>query len=63
MQIREDMCEGSPSAKLRAYEQKCHIRPSPGGELAKDNETHRFEGYGKWQGSAATVHVLIRGDL
>jgi len=50
-------------AKLRAYEQKCHIRPSLRGELARDNETHRFERYGKWQGCAVTVHVLIWGDL
>jgi hypothetical protein len=33
------------------------------GELANDNETHRFARYGKWQGSVVTVYVLIWGDL
>ena len=42
-QTREGMSGGSPSANLRADEQKSHRRPSSGGELAQDNETHRFE--------------------
>ena len=62
-QTREGMSEGSPSAKLRAYEQKRHRRPSRRGELAQDNETQGFARYGKWRGCAATVHVLIWGDL
>ena len=62
-QIREEMSEGSPSAKLRAYGQKCHRRPSRRGKLAQDNETHWFARYGKWRGCAVTVHVLIWGDL
>ena len=42
-QIREEMSEGSPSAKMRADEQKLHRRPISGDELAQDNEVHRFE--------------------
>lgn len=61
--FREDASEGSPSAKLRADEQKSHRRPSPRGEWAQDHETHRFAGQGKCGSCAATVHVLIRGDL
>ena len=63
LQPREVLWEGSPSAKLRAYEQECHIRPSLRGEYAPEYETHRFARYGKWQGCAVTVHVLIWGDL
>ena len=62
-QTREGMSEGSPSAKLRAYGQKRHRRPSRRGELAQDNETQGFARYGKWRGCAATVDVLIWGDL
>jgi hypothetical protein len=54
---------GSPSAKLRADEQKSHKRPSSRGELAQDNEAHRFEEYGKCGSCAVTVHVLIWGGL
>jgi hypothetical protein len=42
-QIREEMSEGSPSAKMRADGQKLHRRPISGDELAQDNEVHRFE--------------------
>ena len=42
-QTREGMSEGSPSAKVQADEQKLHIRPISGDELAQDNEVHRFE--------------------
>jgi hypothetical protein len=35
----------------------------PGASLHNMHEAHRFEGYGKWRGCAATVHVLIRGGL
>ena len=38
-QTREGMSEGSPSAKLRAYEQKRHRRPSLWGEWAQDHKT------------------------
>ena len=38
-QTREGMSEGSPSAKLRADEQKSHRRPSLWGEWAQDHET------------------------
>ena len=38
-QIREEMSEGSPSAKLRADEQKSHRRPNLWGEWAQDHET------------------------
>ena len=62
-QIREEMSEGSPSAKLRADEQKSHRRPSSRGESAQDDEAHRFAGQGKCGGCAVTVHVLIWGDL
>jgi len=62
-QIREELSEGSPSAKLQAYEQKRHRRPSRRGELAQHNEAHWFARYGKWRGCAVTVHVLIWGDL
>ncbi len=41
---REELSEGSLSTNLRADEQKSHIRPSSGDELAQDNEVHRFEG-------------------
>ncbi len=41
--FREEWSEGSPSAKLRADEQKPHIRPSFGDELAQDSEVQRFE--------------------
>ncbi len=37
-QTREGMSEGSPSAKLRADEQKSHRRPSLWGEWAQDHE-------------------------
>lgn len=53
----------SPRAQLRADGQKSHGRPSLRGELAQDNETHRFAGQGKCGSCASTVHVLIRGDL
>lgn len=62
-QYREVLSGGSLSAKLRADGQKSHKRPSSRGELAPDNETHRFEEYGKCGSCAATVHVLIWGDL
>ncbi len=42
-QIREEMSEGSPSANLRADEQKSHRRPISGDESAQDDEVHRFE--------------------
>jgi len=42
-QTREGMSEGSPSAKLRADEQKSHRRPIFGDESAQDDEVHRFE--------------------
>jgi len=42
-QICEEMSEGSPRAKMQADEQKLHIRPISGYELAQDNEVHRFE--------------------
>ena len=48
---------------LRADEQKCHRRPSLGGEPARPGEAHGSEGQGKWRGCAGKVHVLIRGDL
>lgn len=35
----EERSEGSPSAKLRAYERKHHRRPSLWGEWAQDHET------------------------
>ena len=63
LQFREVLWEGSPSAKLQAYEQKHHRRLSLRGELAHDNETHRFARYSKWWGCAVKVHVLIWGDL
>ncbi len=63
LQPREVLWEGSPSAKLRADEQKLHKRPSSRGKLAQDNEAHRFEEYGKCGSCAVTVHVLIWGDL
>jgi len=62
-QARESLSEGSLSAKLRADEQKSHIRPSFRGEWAQDHKTHRFEKYGKCGSCAVTVHVLIWGDL
>ncbi|MGZ4924208.1 MAG: hypothetical protein ACXV5H_09685 [Halobacteriota archaeon] len=62
-QYCEVLSGGSLSAKLRADGQKSHKRPSSRGELAHDNETHRFEEHGKCGGCAATVHVLIWGDL
>jgi len=37
--FREEMSEGSPSAKLRADEQKSHRRPGLWGEWAQDHET------------------------
>ncbi len=40
LQVLEELWGGSLSAKLRAYEQKHHMRPSLRGELAKHNETH-----------------------
>ncbi len=36
--FREESSEGSPSAKLRADEQKSHRRPSLWGEWAQDHE-------------------------
>jgi len=47
LQIREEMWEGSLSAKLRAYEQERHIRLSLGDEWAQGHEIHRFERYSK----------------
>ncbi len=43
-QIREELSEGSLSAKLRADGQKSHRRPGSEDELAQHNEVHRFEG-------------------
>ncbi len=62
-QVREDLSEGSPSAKLRADEQKSHRRPSSRGEWAQDHENPRFEEYGKCGSCAVIVHVLIWGGL
>jgi len=62
-QTREGMSEGSRSAKMRADEQKSHIRPSSRGESAHDDETRWFAGQGKCGGCASKVHVLIWGDL
>lgn len=45
LQIREEMWEGSLSAKLRAYEQKRHVRLSLGDEWAQGHEIHKFERY------------------
>lgn len=47
-QTCEEMPEGSPSAKMRADEQKRHRRPRRRGELAPDNEVYKFSRYGKW---------------
>ena len=38
VQFREVLCGGSPSAKVRADEQKSHTRPSLWGEWANDHE-------------------------
>ncbi len=42
VQPREVLCGGSPSAKVRADEQKSHIRPSLRGEWANDHEALRL---------------------
>src|SRR5690606_39348583 len=62
-QSREGLSEGSPSATLQADEQKADRRPGLRVELAPDNEVHWFARYGKSGSCAATVHVLIWGDL
>ena len=62
-QTREGMSEGSPSAKVRADEQKLHRRPGP--RVSQHNMTKPI-GYtvqGKCGGCAPKVHVLIRGEL
>jgi len=61
--FREEMSEGSPSANLRADEQKSHKRLSLWGEWAQDHETLWFRRYGKCGSCAEKVHVLIWGDL
>jgi hypothetical protein len=61
--FREERSEGSPSANLRADEQKSHRRPSLWGEWAQDHETLWFRRYGKCGSCAEKVPVLIWGDL
>ena len=60
---REGRSGGSPSAKVRADEQKSHRRPGPGASQRNMYEAPRYTGQGECGGCAPKVHVLIRGDL
>ena len=60
---REGRSEGSPSAKVRADEQKSHRRLSPRASQHNMYEALRYTGQSKCGGCARIVHVLIRGDL
>ena len=60
---REGRSGGSPSAKVRADEQKSHRRPSPRASQHNMYEALRYTGQGKCGGCAPKVHALIRGEL
>ena len=60
---REVSSEGSPSAKVRADEQKRHRRPGPRASQHNMTKPTGVRGQGKCRGCAGTVHALIRGDL
>ena len=62
-QTREGMSGGSPSAKVRADEQKSHRRPGPWASQHKMTKPIRCMGQGKCGGCAPKAYVLIRGDL
>jgi hypothetical protein len=62
-QTREGMSEGSPSAKVRADEQKSHRRPSLRVSQHMMTKPSGCGRSGKCGGGALKVHVLIRGDL
>jgi len=62
-QVREELSEGSPNAKVRADEQKLHRRLSPWASQHKMTKPMLSEGQGKCSGCAPKAHVLIRGDL
>jgi ferredoxin len=62
-QTREGMSEGSPSANVRADEQKPYRRLSLWASQHKMTKPTRCKGQGKCGGCARKVHVLIRGDL
>ena len=63
VQPREGLCGGSLTAKVRADEQKSHIRPGLVGEWPKYHKALWFERHGKCGGCVLKVHVLIRGGL
>jgi len=56
-------CEGSPSANLRANEQKLDIRPNPRASQHNMTKPTGSLGDGKFSGCAVKDHVLTRGDL
>ena len=62
-QAREGLSEGSPSAKVRAEEQKSHRRLSSRASQHQMTKPTGTSGQGKCGGCALKAHVLIRGDL
>jgi len=62
-QPREELSEGSPSAKVRADEQKPHRRLSLRASQHKMTKPTGHRRQGKCGGCALIVHALIRGGL
>jgi hypothetical protein len=61
--LREGSSEGSPRQSCEPRNTNAIEGRLPWGETAQHVEALWFGGSGKWRGCAATVHVLIRGDL
>jgi len=60
---REGRSEGSQRQSCEPRNTNVIEGRHPWGETAQHVEAPWFAGHGKWHGCAATVHVLIRGDL
>jgi hypothetical protein len=62
-QSRERLSEGSRRQSCEPRNTNAIEGRHPQGESAQHDKALWFGGHGKWCGCAATVHVLIRGDL
>jgi hypothetical protein len=62
-QSREGLSEGSRRQSCEPRNTNVIEGRHPRGESAQHDKALWFGGHGKWRGCAATVHVLIRGDL